>query len=188
MYAGRLISAFGRIQAYSTVMKRVITISASHALSSNMRHMRKRLGLSQEDLAQQVGLNRGNIASYEKGTAEPKLSNLLKFSHLFGVSIRDLTNRDLSCDCTYKTAFTNYLRLNSEEAAALADFNAQAEEFGDVFQGITRCYDFSSKRAGEKVQDVRVIEGQFGQLQQLTREVLRAHAQLLDFVKCRLKE
>jgi len=188
MCTDRSIGALGRNKAYSTVMKRVITISVSHALSSNMRHMRKRLGLSQEDLAQQVGLNRGNIASYEKGTAEPKLSNLLKFSHLFGVSIRDLTNRDLSCDCTYKTAFTNYLRLNSEEAAALADFNTQAEEFGDVFQGITRCYDFSSKSKTDEVPDARVLEGQFGQLQHLTKEVLRAHAQLLDFVKCRLKE
>lgn len=169
-------------------MKRVITVTVSHALASNMRHMRKRLGYSQEDLAQQVGLNRGNIASYEKGTAEPKLCNLLKFSQLFGVSIHDLTNRDLSCDCTYKTAFTNYLRLNSEEAAALADFNAQAEEFGDVFQGITRCYDFSIKKNGDSHPDARMIEGQFGQLQHLTQEVLRAHAQLLDFVKCRLKE
>jgi len=170
-------------------MERVITVTVTqHALATNMRHMRKRLGLSQEDLAQQVGLNRGNIASYEKGTAEPKLCNLLKFSHLFGVSIHDLTKRDMSCDCTYKTAFTNYLRLNSEEAAALADFSSQAEEFGDVFQGIKRCYDFSTKNSGETTPDVRVLEGQFGQLQHLTQEVLRSHAQLLDFVKCRLKE
>ncbi len=169
-------------------MERVITVTVTqHALATNMRHMRKRLGLSQEDLAQQVGLNRGNIASYEKGTAEPKLCNLLKFSQLFGVSIHDLTKRDMSCDCTYKTAFTNYLRLNSEEAAALQDFSAQAEEFGDVFQGIKRCYDFS-KKSGDSTPDARVLEGQFGQLQHLTKEVLRAHAQLLDFVKCRLKE
>jgi transcriptional regulator with XRE-family HTH domain len=168
-------------------MERVITVTETHALSSNMRHMRKRLGISQEDLASRVGLNRGNIASYEKGTAEPKLCNLLKFSQLFGVSIHDLTKRDLSCDCTYKTAYTNYLRLNSEEAAALADFNSQAEEFGDVFQGITKYYDFS-KKSEDAVPDARVLEGQFGQLQHLTQEVLRAHAQLLDFVKCRLKE
>lgn len=171
-------------------MERVITVTLTHALATNMRHMRKRLGISQEDLARRVGLNRGNIASYEKGTAEPKLCNLLKFSQLFGVSIHDLTNRDLSCDCTYKTAFTNYLRLNSEEAAALADFNVQAEEFGDVFEGIIRCYDFS-KKSGEALKDrpdIKVMEGQFGQLQHLTQEVLRAHAQLLDFVKCRLKE
>ena len=168
-------------------MERVINVTLTHALSTNMRHLRKRLGISQEDLATRVGLNRGNIASYEKGTAEPKLNNLLKFSQLFGVSIHDLTKRDMSCDCTYKTAYTNYLRLNSEEAAALADFSVQAEEFGDVLQGITKCYDFS-KKSGDAQPDARVLEGQFGQLQHLTQEVLRAHAQLLDFVKCRLKE
>jgi transcriptional regulator with XRE-family HTH domain len=169
-------------------MQRVHTSSESHALASNMRHMRKRLGLSQEDLAQRIGLNRGNIASYEKGTAEPKLCNLLKFSQLFGVSIHDLTKRDLSCDCTYKTAYTNFVRLNSEEAAALQDFSTQADEFKDVFQGINRCYEFLSRKNGEVNAHGKMLAGQYDQLQHLTDEILRAHAHLLDFVTCRLKE
>ena len=159
------------------------------ALAHNMRCLRKRMGVSQEDLARRVGLNRGNIASYEKGTAEPKLCNLLKLSHLFGVSIHDLTRRDLSCEQTFKRAYTNYLRLNSEEAAALQDFDRQAGELRDVFDGINRCYDFAVRRGGAELDpQARMLDGQFTQLRHLTEELLRAHGELLDFVKCRLKE
>ena len=158
-----------------------------HALSVNMRCMRKRLGLSQEELAGRVGLNRGNIASYEKGTAEPKLCNLLKLSHLFGVSIHDLTRRDMSCDHAFRKAYTSYLRLNSEEAAALADFEAQAGEYREVFDGVARCYDFMRGRSGELDAEAKMIDAQFGQLRHLTQEVLRAQRELLEFVRCRLK-
>lgn len=161
----------------------------THALAGNMRCMRKRLGLSQEDLAKRVGLNRGNIASYEKGTAEPKLCNLLRISSLFGVSVHDLTRRDLGCDTTYREAFKNFLRLNSEEAAALNDFDQQSAEMADVFAGIQRCYDFmSSKRPAEVDDHTRMLDGQFSQLRHLTDELLRNHRALLEFVKCRLKD
>ena len=159
-----------------------------HGLSQNMRCLRKRMGLSQEDLAGRVGLNRGNIASYEKGTAEPKLCNLLKLSQLFGVSIHDLTRRDMSCEKTYNQAYASFLRLNSEEAAALQDFEEQATELHEVYAGITRCHEFLVRKAGELDGSARIIDGQFAQMRHLTEEVLTAHKELLEFVRCRLKE
>jgi len=153
-----------------------------------MRCLRKRAGLSQEDLAGRVGLNRGNIASYEKGTAEPKLCNLLRLSQFFGVSIHDLTRRDMSCEKSYATAYKNFLRLNSEEAAALQDFETQAAELKDVYQGIARCYEFLTRKGPTEDPHLRMLDGQFTQLRHLTEETLRTHRDLLDFVKCRLKE
>ena len=161
---------------------------ASHALSTNMRCLRKRMGISQEDLAKRVGLNRGNIASYEKGTAEPKLCNLLKLSNLFGVSIHDLTRRDMACETTYKKAYTNYLRLNSEEAAALNDFDAQAREYDEVLDGINRCYDFLVRKSTSLDPQARMLDGQFTQMRHVADELLKSHRELLAFVKCRLKE
>lgn len=158
-----------------------------HALAVNMRCLRKRMELSQEDLAAKVGLNRGNIASYEKGTAEPKLCNLIKISLLFGVSIHDLTQRDMSCDASYSIASKNFLRLNSVEAAAMKDFEIQAQEMNDVFEGINRCYGFMVRKSNEMDAQARMLDGQFSQLQHLTEEVLRSHKELIDFIKCRLK-
>ena len=159
-----------------------------HALASNLRCLRKRLGLSQEDLASRVGLNRGNIASYENGTAEPKLCNLLRFSQLFGVSIHDLTRRDMSCDQTYRESFSNFVRLNSEEVAALEDFEKQSSELQGVFDGIIRCYDYMQRKSGPFEGDVRTLDAQFNQLRHLTEELQASHRALLSFVKCRLKD
>ena len=52
-------------------------------LSGNIRFLRKQKELSQEELAVHIGLNRGNIASYEKGTAEPKFCNLVPMADFF---------------------------------------------------------------------------------------------------------
>ena len=54
-------------------------------LKSNIRFLRRKMNLSQEELATMIGLNRGNIASYESGTAEPRIANLVKMSKLFSV-------------------------------------------------------------------------------------------------------
>lgn len=158
-----------------------------HSLAGNLRCMRKRLGLSQDELAQHVGLNRGNIASYEKGSAEPKLCNLLRLSHFLGVSIHDLTRSDLSCDRRYKQAYASYLRLNNEEAAELQDFERANAELRDVYEGIERCHAFAHRRSTDMDADARVIDAQYTQLQQVTAELLRKQDELLAFVRARLK-
>lgn len=52
-------------------------------LALNLRLLRKKFQWSQEEFANRVGLNRGNIASYENGATEPKIYSLLKMSELF---------------------------------------------------------------------------------------------------------
>ncbi len=63
---------------------------------SNLRFLRKGLGLSQQELATKVGLNRGNIASYEKGSAEPGSGKLIRIVRFFQVDLIDFIERDLS--------------------------------------------------------------------------------------------
>ena len=65
-------------------------------LALNLRLLRKKFQWSQEEFANRVGLNRGNIASYENGSTEPKIYSLLKMSELFQVSIKELVFEDLS--------------------------------------------------------------------------------------------
>ncbi len=160
---------------------------ADHDLASNLRKLRKRIGLSQEELAARLGLNRGNIASYENGTAEPKLCNLLKISELFGVSIHDLTCRDMSCDRSYQQAFSSYLRLNSEEAVALKDFEQQCCDLNEVFTGIVRCYGFLAQKSSKIDPEIRMMDAQFHQVKQLCDDLFTHHTELLAFVRARLR-
>lgn len=62
--------------------------------TTNLKHLRKSRGLSQEAFAVKVGLNRGNIVSYEKGAAEPNIRNLMRIAEFLEISIEDLVKVD----------------------------------------------------------------------------------------------
>ena len=162
-------------------------MTAEASLAHNLRSLRKRLGISQEELANRLDLNRGNIASYENGTAEPKLCNLLRMSNLFGVSIHDLSCRDMSCDRNYQQAYSSYLRLNSEEAIALNDFEHQCQELNEVFSGVVRCYTFLGSKSSKIDPEIKMMDAQFHQVKKICEDLFQHHRELLGFVKARLK-
>jgi len=58
--------------------------------------LRKRKGYTQSDLAERLGLKRGQIGSYEEHRAEPKLESIQKMAYLFGTSLDSLINQDLT--------------------------------------------------------------------------------------------
>ncbi len=72
-------------------------------IAKNMRFLRKMTGLSQHDFAQKVDLNRGNIASYEKGTAEPSTEKLLRITKFFHVDLTDFIEKNLEEELNQKT-------------------------------------------------------------------------------------
>lgn len=55
-------------------------------LSDNILQLRKALGLSQEQLAEQVGVSRQSISKWETGQSVPELDKLLALSRILGVS------------------------------------------------------------------------------------------------------
>ena len=67
-------------------------------LAENIKKLRKLKKLTQNDLAERLGVNRSAIGAYEEGRAEPRLSTLRLLSALFECSLDDLVlgNDDLS--------------------------------------------------------------------------------------------
>lgn len=65
-------------------------------LDKNIKLLRKNKGLTQDEFAKKLGVNRAMIGSYEEGRAQPKISVLQSISNYFNVSIDDLINKDLS--------------------------------------------------------------------------------------------
>lgn len=68
----------------------------SHYLAHNIRYLRKREGLTQEELSSRLGINRAALGSYEEGRAEPRLSLLQLMAQFFSCRLDDLLNLDLS--------------------------------------------------------------------------------------------
>jgi transcriptional regulator with XRE-family HTH domain len=65
-------------------------------LPGNVRLLRKMKRLSQQKLADQLGLKRNNIATYEAGIVEPNARNFLRMVRFFHVPAHHLLFTDLS--------------------------------------------------------------------------------------------
>jgi len=63
-------------------------------LPENLKLLREYAGKSQDAFGELFGLNRNNIASYERGT-EPRLSFLINISNHFHIKLDDLVSCDL---------------------------------------------------------------------------------------------
>ncbi len=65
-------------------------------IGDNLKLLRKRKKLSQEELSNALGLTRSSYSGYENGVAEPNLENLIKFSEFFNLSLDKLIKLDLN--------------------------------------------------------------------------------------------
>jgi len=65
-------------------------------LNINIRHLRKERGLTQNDLAQKIGIKRSLLGAYEEHRAEPRIATMQKLGYLFQVPLDTLINQDLS--------------------------------------------------------------------------------------------
>ena len=99
--------------------------------SEKLLELRRREGLSQEQLADQLGITRQSVSKWESGAAIPELSKLVALSELFSVSV-DYLVKD---------------RLESPELPApagspsTAKLEKQVEEISSYFRG----YAYDSK-------------------------------------------
>ena len=59
-------------------------------LSEKIYKCRRELGLSQEQLAEKIGVSRQAISKWESGTATPELDKLLALSECFGITLDEL--------------------------------------------------------------------------------------------------
>ena len=60
------------------------------SLGEVIRDHRTRCGITQEFVAEQLGVSRQAVSKWENGTSEPTTSNLLALAKLFGVSAEEL--------------------------------------------------------------------------------------------------
>ena len=59
-------------------------------LAERIYSLRKERGLSQERLAEAVGVSRQTVSKWERGAAEPELEKLRALAEVFGVSLDSL--------------------------------------------------------------------------------------------------
>lgn len=61
--------------------------------SENVYKLRKKSGLTQEDMAERMEVSRQTISNWETGVAQPTLDKAIEISELFSVSIDELIGK-----------------------------------------------------------------------------------------------
>lgn len=57
-----------------------------------LKELRTKNHLSQEKLAEKLGISRQSVSKWEQGYASPDTDNVLKLSKLYGVSVDSILN------------------------------------------------------------------------------------------------
>lgn len=70
-------------------------------LPEKIQLLRKREGLSQEQLAEQIGVSRQAISKWEAGQSTPELNNILMLCDIFHVTADELLSEE--CDLSYNS-------------------------------------------------------------------------------------
>lgn len=63
-------------------------------ISQNIFSLRTRLGMTQEALAQKIGVARQTVARWESGDAIPDLDNASRLARVFGIDLDSLVRHD----------------------------------------------------------------------------------------------
>ena len=92
----------GKMVAFLEVRRYNETITRREAngmkLADKIVDLRKSKGVSQEELAERLGVSRQAVSRWENGSAMPDAANLLQLSKLFGVTADYLLNDDYQSD------------------------------------------------------------------------------------------
>jgi transcriptional regulator with XRE-family HTH domain len=70
-----------------------------------LREARKGAGLTQDELASQLGINRSTISKYESGIIDPPVSQLKKIQEILRVDWKSLVDDYDSSDCYYEVDY-----------------------------------------------------------------------------------
>lgn len=105
-------------------------------VANKLLKLRKQNNLSQEELAEKLGISRQAISKWERGDASPDTDNLIQLSNLYRVSLDELLGIDVK---TFKTS--EYPHSSSDiNARTIRLTKSEADELNYMFE------DTSSKK------------------------------------------
>ena len=65
-------------------------------ISTNIRFLRKKNNLTQQEFADAIGIKRSMIGAYEEDRASPKMDNMKAIANYFGISVDELVSERIT--------------------------------------------------------------------------------------------
>ena len=67
-------------------------------INTNLKFLRRQKGLTQEELAEKLGVTRSSLGAYEEGRAEPKIGLLRTMAQFFSIAVDELIGTEISSE------------------------------------------------------------------------------------------
>lgn len=168
--------------------------------ADNLKFLRKQKQLSQGQLAEFLNLNRGNIASYEKGIAEPSMTNLMNIVKYFNIEFRDLVETDLANRQAMRDELEklgdapidgdsmdfNQQDLKKELIAnkrKLENFVGQSDNMQKILDGFRQFHEYKmSNRDMEMSEEVKRMSDNYEELLDLMQTLLHLNQDIIQSI------
>ena len=124
-------------------------------LEEQIKHYRKQAGLSQEEMAEKIGVSRQAITKWENGTGTPDIANLMAIAEIFQITVDELLSNEKSekkqTDYIYESR-TEYdidgkknfdIKLGGAHTVNLKAYNGEkivAQLFSNVYMNLQADY------------------------------------------------
>ncbi len=158
-------------------------------LGKNLKYLRRQRGLSQQVLANELGLSRSKIASYENGNAEPGIRVLVKFSHFFEIGLNQLLERDLEELKKGKRPDQTADGLALGKKAAFVEhglwkeFETESLRYRKIKEGLAAFHELKKSTMRENPQLVHSLLADFDNLLSVLDGVLTSNEALVQYLK-----
>lgn len=104
----------------------------------NLYNLRKKQKISQEKLAEKIGVSRQSVSKWENGTAYPEMNRIFELCKIFHCKLNDLVNDDiLDFDSLDKEVKMSVVKFNKEKQNKLKIVSKTISIFSKILQVIT---------------------------------------------------
>lgn len=104
----------------------------------NLYNLRKKQKISQEKLAEKIGVSRQSVSKWENGTAYPEMNRIFELCKIFHCKLNDLVNDNiLDFDSLDKEVKMSAVKFNKEKQNKLKIVSKTISIFSKILQVIT---------------------------------------------------
>lgn len=96
-----------------------------------IKNRRKELGMSQDDLAEKVGVSKVAICWYESGERTPGLENFLKLADALDLSLDETVGREVSIVAADDEAY--HIRLPKQDVSIIKEFKKYPKLYNALY-------------------------------------------------------
>ena len=109
-------------------------MSATKDIGSNIRDQRKKRGMTQRQLAEQLFVSASTVSKWEMKEAIPDIHMVMQLADIFQISVSELlgTEKKASEECADETLEGCVDKTSEKEALAVAEANVIAEELAEL--------------------------------------------------------